>query len=69
MIRTGHLVTNELADEIDEEGTLTDGNENQAVWKTLVASGFEEGIKYIFTMSATMAKVASEADFIQCATT
>ena len=31
----------------------------------LVASGFEEGI-YIFTMSPTMAKVASEADFVQC---
>ena len=32
----------------------------------LVASGFEEGVKYIFTMSPIMAKVASEADFIQC---
>ena len=32
----------------------------------LVVSGFEEGIKYIFTMSPTMVKVASEADFIQC---
>ena len=32
----------------------------------LIASGLEDGIKYIFTMSPTMVKVASEADFMQC---
>ena len=31
----------------------------------LVSSGIEEGIKYIFTMSPTMTKVACDADFIQ----
>ena len=32
----------------------------------LVSAGIEEGIRYIFTMLPLMAKVASEAEFIQC---
>ena len=32
----------------------------------LVACGIEDGIKFIFTMSPVMDKIASEADFIQC---
>ena len=32
----------------------------------LVSAGIEEGIRYIFTMLPLMAKVASEAKFIQC---
>ena len=62
----------ETANEIDEEDNQISGHGNltdkykQYGRPYLVASGFEEGIKYIFTMSPTMAKVASEADFIQC---
>lgn len=32
----------------------------------IASAGIEEGIKYIFTMSPLMAKVASEAELIQC---
>ena len=61
----------ETANEIDEEDNQISGNQTDKYKQYgrpyLVASGFEEGIKYyIFTMSPTMAKVASEADFIQC---
>ena len=60
------------ADEIDDEDDQISGSQANKYKYTnygrpyLVASGFEEGIKYIFTMSPIMAKVASEADFIQC---
>ena len=62
----------ETANEIDEEDNQISGHGNQIdKYKQygrpyLVTSGFEEGIKYIFTMSPTMAKFVSEADFIQC---
>ena len=60
----------ETADEIDEEDNRISGSETDKYKQYgrpyLVASGFEVGIKYIFTMSPTMAKVACEADFIQC---
>ena len=32
----------------------------------LVAAGYEEGVKYIFTMSSLMTKVIADAEFIQC---
>ena len=32
----------------------------------LVSAGIEEGIRYVFTMSPLIARVASEAEFIQC---
>ena len=63
----------EVADTIDEEDNQMsgDGKERLVKYKRtgrpyLVASGLENGIKFIFTMSPIMAKVASEADFIQC---
>lgn len=60
----------ETANEIDEEDNQRSGSQidkyKQYGRPYLVASGFEEGVKYIFTMSPIMAKVASEADFIQC---
>ena len=63
----------EVADVIDEADNRISGDEQDKLKRYkhhgrpyLVASGFEDGIKYIFTMSPVMAKVASEADFIQC---
>ncbi len=32
----------------------------------LNAVGIEDGIRYVFTMSPLMSKVATEADFMQC---
>ena len=32
----------------------------------LVSAGIEEGIKYIFTMTPLMMKVANSAEFMQC---
>ena len=63
----------EVADTIDEEDNEIsgDGSEKLKKYKRhgrpyLVAFGLEDGIKFIFTMSPIMTKVASEADFIQC---
>ena len=56
----------ETANEIDKEDNQISGCQmdkyKQYGRPYLVASGFEEGIKYVFTMSPIMAKVASEAD-------
>ena len=63
----------EVADTIDEEDNEIsgDGSEKLKKYKRhgrpyLGAFGLEDGIKFIFTMSPIMTKVASEADFIQC---
>lgn len=63
----------EVCDSLDrEDNELGDTNcEDFKKYKEhgrpyLVASGIEEGIKYIFTMSPTMVKVATEADFVLC---
>ena len=60
----------ETANEINEEDNQISGCQmdkyKQYGRPYLVASGFEEGIKYVFAMLPIMAKVASEADFIQC---
>ena len=62
----------EVADKIDTEDNLRGGADDdsrltiyrQHGWPYLIASGIDEGIKFIFTMSPLMTKVASEADFI-----
>ena len=63
----------EVADAVDKEDSEVGGSETGELneYKRygrpyLVASGIEDGIKFIFTMSPVMAKIASEADFIQC---
>ena len=60
----------EVADSVDTEDNELGEGDNEEYRKHgrpyLIASGMEEGIKYIFTMSPMMAKVASEADFLQC---
>ena len=63
----------EVADTVDEEDSEIGGSETEELneYKRngrpyLVACGIEDGIKFIFTMSPVMAKIASEADFIQC---
>ena len=60
-----------VADDIDEDDTALSGsNEPLTNYRRygrpyLVSSGIEDGIKFIFTMSPFMSKIASEADFIQ----
>ena len=61
----------EVADTIDEEDNEIsgDGREKLKKYKRhgrpyLVAFGLEDGIRFIFTMSPIMTKVASEADFV-----
>ena len=66
----------EVADTIDTEDNKHGGADDdsrltihrQHGWLAMyfIASGIDEGIKFIFTMSPLMAKVASEADFSQC---
>ena len=58
----------EVADEIDKKDSELGGDEGKKFRKYgrpyLVASGIDDGIKFIFTMSPYMSKVASEADFL-----
>ena len=63
----------EVPDSVDSEDNELGENNDEDLIKYrkcgrpyLIASGLEEGIKYIFTMSPTMVKVASKADFMQC---
>ena len=63
----------QVADTIDEEDNQLSGDAQERITKYrhygrpyLVAAGYEDGIKFIFTMSPFMAKVATDADFIQC---
>ena len=60
----------EVADEIDRKDSELGGDEGKRFRKYgrpyLVASGIENGIKFIFTMSPYTSKVASEADLLQC---
>ena len=62
---TGHLYVKfeEVADEIDKKDSELGGDEGKRFRKYgrpyLVASGIENGIKFIFTMSPYMSKVAS----------
>ena len=58
-----------VADDIDKEDTSFSGKDEQLTKYRhygrpyLVSSGIEDGIKFIFTMSPFMSKIASEADF------
>ena len=60
-----------VADDIDKEDTQFSGSDERLTRYQhhgrpyLVSSGIEDGIKFIFTMSPYMSKIASEADFIQ----
>ena len=60
-----------VADDIDKEDTQFSGSDERLTKYQrhgrpyLVSSGIEDGIKFIFTMSPYMSKIASEADFIQ----
>ena len=62
-----------VADAIDSDDDKISGDDQDKLKKYqkqgrpyLVSAGIEEGIRYIFTMSPLMAKIASEAEFIQC---
>ena len=59
-----------VADEMDKEDSELGGNESTLFKKCgrpyLISSGIEYGIKFIFTMSPYMSKIAIEADFLQC---
>ena len=63
----------EVADKIDDEDNqfCDDGQASLAEYKKhgrpyLVASGYEDEIKFVFTMSPVMIDVIAEAEFIQC---
>ena len=60
----------EVADEVDKRDSELGGNEGERFRNFgrpyLVSTGIEDGIKFIFTMSPYMSKIASEADFLQC---
>jgi len=59
-----------VADSIDGEDSLLSGENKQKYTQYgrpyLVSAGIENSIKYIFTMSPIMTRVATSADFIQC---
>ena len=62
----------DVADAIDEEDNEFSGNAQVRITKYqhygrpyLVAAGYEDGIKFIFTMSPFMTNIATDADFIQ----
>ena len=60
-----------VVDDIDKDDIgFSGGDEQLTKYRRygrpyLVSSGMEDGIKFIFTMSPYMSKIASEADFIQ----
>ena len=61
-----------VADNVDEEDDKLSGDaDKMTTFKKngrpyLLSAGIENGIKYVFTMSPLMVKIASEAEFIQC---
>ena len=63
----------EEAECIDQEDDVLSGDDQATFTKYtdygrpyLVSCGYEEGVKFIFTMSPLMVEVLSSADFIQC---
>ena len=63
----------DVADAIGEEDNELSGDAQERITKYrhygrpyLVAAGYEDGIKLIFTMSPFMTNIATDADFIQC---
>ena len=63
----------DVANKIDKDNENLSGasEEDKKIYKTygrpyLVSAGFENDIKYIFTMSPLMVKIAGRAEFMQC---
>lgn len=66
------MVPNRFANEIDEADISKSANSNARIQMYeqygrpyLVAAGIEDGIKFIFTMTPLMAKIAAASEFIQ----
>lgn len=63
----------DVANTIDKHAEELSGTSEEVkkVYKTygrpyLISTGFEDGMKYIFTMSPLMNKLADSAEFMQC---
>ena len=63
----------ELADSIDKDDNAINGDNNDKLQKYrklgrlyMLSADIDEKIRFVFTMSPLMTKVATESDFIQC---